>query len=132
MFEAVFSRDLAGLEASDGDVRTALESLDEVIETFHQTGDTANLAPTLAYLPMLFNRIDRPTQGATLYGAAARHPSAVVTGDLNRVTDHLRTALGVDGFDEHVAHGTTMTVGQAVSYARAEIRAALDELTDTE
>ena len=130
MFEAVFSRDLAGLEASDGDLRTALDSLDQVIDTFHQTGDTANLAPTLAYLPLLFDRIDRPTQAATLYGAAARHPSAVMTADLDRVTDHLRTTLGIDGFDEHVAHGASMTIGQAVSYARLEIRTALDGLAD--
>ena len=129
-FEAVFSRDLAGLEASAGDVRTALDSLDEVIDSFHQTGDTSNLAPTLAYLPMLFDRIDRPTQAATLYGAAARHPSAALTADLDRVTDHLRTTLGIDSFDEHVAHGATMTIGQAVSYARLEIRAALDGLAD--
>ena len=132
LFEAVFSRDLAGLEASAGDVRTALDALDQVIDTFHQTSDTANLAPTLAYLPMLFNRIDRPTQAATLYGAAARHPSAVMTADLDLVTDHLRSALGTDGFDEHVAYGATMTVGQAVGYARAEIRAALDEVAYTE
>ena len=129
-FEAVFSRDLAGLEASAGDVRTALDSLDRVIDTFHQTGDTSNLAPTLAYLPLLFDRIDRPSQAATLYGAAARHPSAVLTAELDQVTDHLRTALGVDNFDEHVARGATMTIGQAVSYARLEIRAALDGLAD--
>ena len=129
-FEAVFSRDLAGLEASAGDVRTALDSLDEVILTFHQTGDTANLAPTLAYLPLLFDRIDHPTQAATLYGAAARHPSAALTADLDRVTDHLRTTLGADSFDEHVAHGATMTIGQAVGYARAEIRAARDDLAE--
>jgi hypothetical protein len=53
-----------------------------------------------------------------------------MTADLNRVTDHLRTTLGVDSFEEHVAHGATMTVGQAVSYARAEIKVALDEMTD--
>ena len=130
MFEAVFSRELAGLEASAGDIRTALDSLDQVIDTFNQTGDTANLAPTLACLPMLFDRIDQPTQAATLYGAAARHPSAVMNADLDRVTDHLRTTLGVDGFDEHVAHGATMTLAQVVSYARSEIRAARDEVTD--
>jgi hypothetical protein len=79
---------------------------------------------------VLFDRIDQPTQAATLYGAAARHPSAVMNADLDRVTDHLRTTLGVDGFDEHVAHGATMTLAQAVSYARSEIRAALDEVTD--
>jgi hypothetical protein len=129
-FEAVFSRDLAGLEASAGDVRTALDALDQVIDTFHQTGDTSNLAPTLAYLPLLFDRVDRPSQAATLYGAAARHPSAVLTAELDQVTDHLRTTLGVESFDEHVAHGAGMTIGQAVSYARAEIRAARDDLAE--
>ena len=132
LFAAVFSRELAGLEASAGDVRTALDSLDQVIDTFHQTGDTSNLAPTLAYLPMLFDRIDHPIQAATLYGAAARHPSALMNADLDRVTDHLRTTLGAADYYEHVAYGATMTLGQAVSYARAEIRAALDEVTDPE
>ena len=132
LFAAVFSRELAGLEASAGDVRTALDSLDQVIDTFHQTGDTSNLAPTLAYLPMLFDRIDHPIQAATLYGAAARHPSALMNADLDRVTDHLRTTLGAADYHEHVAYGATMTLGQAVSYARAEIRAALDEVTDPE
>ena len=51
-----------------------------------------------------------------------------MTADLDRVTDHLRTTLGVDSFDEHVAHGATMTIGQAVSYARLEIRAALERI----
>ncbi len=132
LFEAVFSRDLAGLEATDGDVRTALDSLDHVIDTFNQTGDTANLAPTLAYLALLFDRIDRHTQAATLCGAVARHPSVVMVADLEQVTDHLRTVLGVDRFDDHLAHGATMTIGLAVAYSRTEIRAALDELTDAE
>jgi predicted ATPase/class 3 adenylate cyclase len=132
LFEAVFSRDLAGLEATDGDVRTALDSLDHVIDTFHQTGDTANLAATLAYLPLLFDRIDRPTQAATLCGAVTRHPSVMVVADLEQVTNHLRTVLGVERFDDHVAHGATMTIGQAVAYSRTEIRAAVDELIDTE
>ena len=132
LFAAVFSRELAGLEASDGDVRTALSSLDEAIDTFHLTGDTANLAPTLAHLAMLFDRIDRPTQAATLYGAATRHPSAAISADLDQITDHLRTGLGIEGFDEQVTLGATMTIGQAVSYARLEIRAALDGLADAE
>ena len=48
------------------------------------------------------------------------------------VTDHLRVTLGVESFDECVAHGATMTTGTAAMYSRREIRAALDELPDTE
>ena len=132
LFEAVFSRELAGLEATDGDVRIALHSLDSVIDTFHQTGDTSNLAPTLAYLPVLFDRLDRPVPAATLHGFATRHPAAAMIAERAPVTDHLRVTLGVESFDECVAHGATMTTGTAAMYSRREIRAALDELSDSE
>ena len=55
-----------------------------------------------------------------------------MVADLEQVTGHLRTVVGVERFDDHVAHGATMTIGQAAAYSRTEIRAALDELTDTE
>ena len=53
-------------------------------------------------------------------------------GHWDRVTDRLRGILGADTFDDCVAHGATMTMGKAVNYSRQQIRAALDELPDTE
>ena len=133
MFEAAFSRDLAGLEASDGDVRTALESLDHVIDEFYQTSDTTNLAPTLGYLVTLLDRIERFNEAATLYGATTRHRSAMaMVAGLSEETERLRTILGPDVYARCEAEGATMDTRQAVEFAHAEIRAALDDLPETE
>ena len=37
--------ELAGLEATDGNVQVALDALDHVIDAFHQLGDTATSHP---------------------------------------------------------------------------------------
>jgi hypothetical protein len=133
MFEAVFSRDHAGLEASDGDVRTALESLDHVIDECYQTGDTTNLAPTLGYLVILLDRIDRFNQAATLYGATTRHRAAMaIVAELSEETERLRTILGPDVYAQCEAEGATMDTRRAVEFAHAEIRAALEDMSDTE
>jgi hypothetical protein len=82
-------------------------------------------------LPAANNRHSRDPKPLGKRTVSARQRYGVGT-KRNRVTDHLGTTLGVDNFEEHVAHGATMTVGQAVTYARADIRAALADVTDTE
>jgi tetratricopeptide (TPR) repeat protein len=76
MFEMAFSRELAPIEAAEGEILTALDSFDQIIDAFHKFGDLGNLAPTLGYLVVLLDRIGRHVEAATLHGAASRHPSA--------------------------------------------------------
>jgi len=132
MFEAVFKRELAGLEATDGNVQVALDSLDHVIDAFHQLGDTANLAPTLGYLVLLFHRLDRHVEAATLYGAIRQHPASAMVAELGHTEIELRKILGPGPYDECVTSGADRNTRQIVSYAQTEIQVALDALPDAE
>ena len=66
-FEGFMARDAALLHTSDGQLETALTLFDTSIEAFLRSGAVAQLIITLASLPALFERLDRP--------AVARHPA---------------------------------------------------------
>jgi hypothetical protein len=51
---------------------------------------------------------------------------------LSEETERLRTILGPDVYARCEAEGATMDTRQAVEFAHAEIRAALDDLPETE
>ena len=130
LFEAVFSRELAGLEAKHGDPLTALETFDDVIDAFHNTGDTGNLAATLGFLVVLFERIGQDIAAATLLGAATRHRAAMaMVTELGETSESLRRALGDHMHDENVEIGNAMDATQAVSYAHEQITHARQQIT---
>lgn len=129
MIEAISARGLASLEAVHGDPRTGLESFDDTIDWFHQSGAAANLVDTFAYLAEFFDRIERPSAAATLYGASGRHALAMaLVPRLPVVADHLRGVLGSAAFDDLARKGAAMDRSQAVAYAHAEIQRAREEL----
>jgi hypothetical protein len=122
--EAIIARDTAGLEALHGRRDSGLELFDTTIDAFHRSGSPVNLARTLASLGIFFDRIDNPDVAATLYGAAARVKAIAAVPGLPAAIEHLRTTLGPAVFDHHVAAGAAMDIGDAVAYARQQIRRA--------
>ena len=68
-FEGFMARDAALLHTSDGRLETALTLFGVSIETFLRSGAVAQLTITLASLPALFERLDRPAVANTLLGA---------------------------------------------------------------
>ena len=116
-------RDAAWLEALHGDLGDALEMFDSAIDGFHRAGDHPNLANALARLAVSFDHIENVEVAATLSGVNTRYGSMPVPG-LSQVVDHARSVLGRAVFDSQVATGAAMELGDAVAYARAQIRFA--------
>ena len=128
MFEMVFSRELAGLEAIAGDPDAALDTFEEIIQAFHQTGDVGNLSPTLGYLAVFLERIEQLDDAATTFGAASRHASALaMVTELGVVADRLGDQLG-SAFEPFVARGRAMNTGEAVRHAQNAITRARNEI----
>ncbi len=129
MWEAISARELASMEAVHGDPRTGLKSFHDVIDSFHQSGAAANLVATFASLAEFFDRIERPSAAATLYGASGHDAFAMaLVPRLPLVADHLREVLGAAIFDDLAREGAAMDRSQVVQYAHAEIQRARDEL----
>ena len=63
-FEGFLARDAALLHTSDGQLETALTLFGTSIEAFLRSGAVAQLVITLASLPALFERLDRPASRA--------------------------------------------------------------------
>ena len=113
-------RDAARLEAVLGDPEQALALFDTALEYFHRAGDLAQLPSVFAYLAGFFDRFGAPEVAATVYGASTH-------GRFNSapsVATRLRSALGDAAFDQAVAAGAAMDTGEAVRYARQQIRHA--------
>ncbi len=126
--EEAIAQDAAGLEAVHGDLAEGLELFDTTINRLHQAGNVADVAGTLATLAGLFDGFERPEIAATIYGASNRLGNAVWVINLTRVVEHLRTVLGASRFEECVAAGAAMDLGDAVRYARDQIQLARAEL----
>ena len=124
VFEALLAREAARLEAAHGSLEQALSLLDTAIDSFHRSGNIANLTETLAILAVLFDRAQMPQVAATLYGAVAHHASTHTVTELPRSVDHLRTAVGADAFDAYASTGAAMDLADAVDFARHQIHLA--------
>jgi predicted ATPase/class 3 adenylate cyclase len=123
-WEARLPRDSAALEAVHGELAHAVSLFDTAIDSSHRAGNVAVLAQTLASLAIFFDRLDRPEIAATVYGASTNDASIQVVIDLPTAVDHLRSVLGQTVFDQCVATGAAMTLGDAVAYARHQIQLA--------
>jgi tetratricopeptide (TPR) repeat protein len=128
--EALIARDAAALEAVHGAPQEALALFDSAIESFHRSGNQADLAATLAYLAIFFDRVEEPRIAATIYGAASRSGSISLVPQLAAAIDHLRAVLGSRAFEDHVATGAVMDAGDAVAYARDQIHATRRQPAD--
>ena len=75
-FEGFLARDAARLHTSDGEPEAALVLFAEAIAAFQRAGNVPQLIITLASVPALFERLDRPAPAAMLLGALSREPSS--------------------------------------------------------
>ncbi len=130
-WEVAIAREAAPLEAVHGDLDKALVLFDTTIDSFHRAGDAANLAAALATLAGLFDRVEQPEVGATIYGTSAHHASINMVINLPAVLDHLRAVLGDTVFDACVATGAAMEPPDAVQYARHHIQLTRHQPGDT-
>jgi hypothetical protein len=120
--EAAIARNVASLEATQGDLDHALDMFAMSIHSFHQAGSTGYLAGTLARLVVFFDGAGRPEIAATLSGATAtKDPVADLVLGFAAAVGHLRETLGADTFDTCVRAGAAMTIAEAVHYAHHHI-----------
>jgi predicted ATPase/DNA-binding CsgD family transcriptional regulator len=124
-FEGFLARDAALLHASDGQLETALHLFGTSIQSFVRSGAEAQLVISLASLPALFERLDRPGIARTLLGAVAREEgSARHVPGLAALGDRLETQLGPEAADRFAAAGAAMDVRDTASYALHQIDVA--------
>jgi hypothetical protein len=128
--EGIIGREAAGLEAVYGELEQALALFDTTVDSFHRASNIPNLADTLAYRAVFFDRFERPEIAATLYGASTRHGISAMVMDLPHVVDHLCSVLGQISFDRCVAAGAAMEPADAVAYARDQIQAARRQIAE--
>lgn len=129
-FEGFLARDAALLHTSDGQLEKALSLFDTSIESFVHSGATAQLVISLASLPALFERLDRPSVAQTLVAAMAREEgSAHHVPGLADLAGRLEARLGQEAAERYAAVGAAMGVRDAASYALHEIELARRALT---
>jgi tetratricopeptide (TPR) repeat protein len=122
--EGVLKYSAAGLEAAHGDLNSALELFDATVDAFHRAGNKTNLALALAHLAVTFDQLEQPDIAVTLYGASTRSGNTSVVVRLPDVVDRLRLVLSEPVFDAYFSTGAAMDLGEAVAYARQQIRLA--------
>ena len=82
-FEGFLARDAARLHTSHGESETALVLFAEAITAFQRAGNVPQLIITLASVPALFERLDRPAPAAML----ARRAVSTSTSSLHHVPE---------------------------------------------
>ena len=126
-FEGFLARDAARLHTSDGEPEAALVLFAEAIAAFHRAGNVPQLIITLASVPALFERLDRPAPAAMLLGALSREPSSFHhVPELGRSRRPGRAASSAQGrAAELLSAGAALDLSDAAVYARQQIDAAL-------
>ena len=124
-FDGFLARDAARLHTSDGEPAAALALFDDAIAAFHRAGNVPQLIITLASVPALFERLDRPGAAATLLGAMSRQPGSFHhVPELTAASDRLAGKLGRSRLQELTSNGAEFDLNDAADYARQQIGAA--------
>jgi len=124
-FEGFMARDAALLHTTDGQLEAALTLFGASVEAFLRAGAVAQLTITLASLPALFERLDRPAVAGTLLGAMANQPGSLHhVPALAELGQRLRDTLGDEQPDRWTATGATMDLHDAATYALHQIDVA--------
>ncbi len=128
-FEGFLARDAALLHTSDGQLETALTLFGTSIEAFLRSGAEAQLVITLASLPALFERLDRPAAACTLLGAMAQQPASFHhVPTLTALGERLRETLGEERADRCTATGAAFDLPEAATYALHQVAEARQAL----
>ncbi len=131
-FEGFLARDAALVHTSDGQLETALSLFGTSIEAFLRSGAVAQLVISLASLPALFERLDRPGVARTLLGAITREEGSFhhVPG-LAALGERLDARLGEEASVRFAAGGAAMDVRDTAAYALHQIDLARRALATT-
>ena len=121
-FEGFLARDAALLHTSDGQLDMALTLFDTSIAAFLRSGAVAQLVITLASLPALFERLDRPGVARTLLGAMAKEQASFHhVPTLAELGERLDARLGDEAAARFASVGGAMDLHDAAAYAVHEI-----------
>ena len=123
-WEATIAREAAGLEAIHGNTAQGLELFASSIDSYHQAGNVASLAATLANLASFFEHFEQPEIAATILGTANRYAGTVIALHLPELITRLEIRLGQERFEECSSTGAALTLPDAVQTARAFIQDA--------
>jgi len=127
-FEGFLARDAARLHTTDGDPHTALLLFAEALSAFQRAGNVPQLVITLASVPALFERLDRPAPALVILGALSREPTSFHhVPELRELGDRVRRTLGERRADVLTAEGADLDLGQAAVYAREQLDCARRE-----
>ena len=125
-FEGFLARDAARLHTSAGEAEAALVLFAEAIAAFHRAGNVPQLIITLASVPALFERLERPAPAAMLLGALSREPSSFNhVPELGDLADRVARKLGQVRSAELTSAGAALGLNDAAVYARQQLDAAL-------
>ena len=129
-FEGFLARDAALLHTSDGQLEAALTLFGTSIGAFLRSGAVAQLVITLASLPALFERLDRPGVACTLLGAMANEPASLHhVPTLADLGERLDARLGDEASARFASVGGAMDLHDAAAYAVHQIDLARRALT---
>jgi DNA-binding CsgD family transcriptional regulator len=129
-FEGFLARDAARLHTSNGEAEAALVLFADAIAAFHRAGNVPQLVITLASVPALFERLERPAPAVVLLGALSRQESSLHhVPELGELGDRLVRKLGAKRAAELTAEGAALDLGDAAVYARRQIDVARREPT---
>jgi DNA-binding CsgD family transcriptional regulator len=128
-FEGFLARDAALVHTSDGQLEEALALFGTSIEAFLRSGAVSQLVITLASVPALFDRLDRPAVARTLLGAMANQPASFhhVPG-LADLGGRLQARLGDEASARLTRVGGAMDLQDAAAYAVHQIDLARSAL----
>jgi predicted ATPase/DNA-binding CsgD family transcriptional regulator len=129
-FEGFLARDAALLHTSDGQLEEALTLFGTSIGAFLRSGAVAQLVITLASLPALFERLDRPGVAGTLLGAMANEPASLHhVPTLTDLGERLHARLGDEASARFTSVGSAMDLHDAAAYAVHQVDLAQRALT---
>jgi tetratricopeptide (TPR) repeat protein len=127
-YNALYNLAQVALARDDHDLATHM--LEEGVTLSEQIGDQANLSYFLEGLAVVAGKQGEAGHSARLLGAAERLLEEAGASVYNyykpdrslyqRTTDHVRSRLGEEGFEEARAEGRAMTFEQAAAYALSE------------
>jgi tetratricopeptide (TPR) repeat protein len=124
---------LAQLEAERGDRLAALDHLTLAMRNYHDSGNTAQMHSTLAFLAVILDRLGRYESATTLAGFALSPFATMALPEFTATITHLRDVLGEATYESLARKGETMTTAAMVTYAYDQIdqvRAELEAVSE--
>ncbi len=124
-FEGFLARDAARLHTTDGETHAALVLFSEALGAFQRAGNVPQLVITLASVPALFERLERPEPAMVILGALSAEPTAFHhVPELRELSARVRGTLRAERADELTGEGAALDLGQAAVYARQQLDVA--------